>query len=142
MAEQKKTGDGVSGGLRIITYAAAALAEIIARPLRAIMRDGTLAAAWRQGLHELGNTFGQMSPDSNSVQEPGTIWNPTQGEIAADRKPYKHFYGSQHSLHTPGMGTGHDRSNDASRSPSEIAKDDRTYRPPGQSNEQGNELEP
>lgn len=52
----------------------------------AIAKDGHLAAAGRQGLDELGQAL-KAFPDSIGVDEPGTIFNPTQGEIAADRKP-------------------------------------------------------
>jgi hypothetical protein len=88
----------------------------------------------RQGIHELGNTFGQMSPDSNTVNEVGNIWSPTQGEIAASSKPSKNFYGMDHTVHSPG--------NRPIR-PSEIGKNGRTYDPrqsPGK--QQDNGLEP
>lgn len=52
----------------------------------AITKDGTLAAAGRQGADELGMAL-KAFPDSIQVEEPGTIWNPTQGEIAAARNP-------------------------------------------------------
>lgn len=48
-------------------------------------KDGTLAAAFRQGIDELGTAL-KAFPDSIQVQESGSIWNPTQGEIAAARK--------------------------------------------------------
>jgi hypothetical protein len=50
----------------------------------ALMRDGTLAAAGRQGLDELGEAL-KAFPESIQVQEVGSIFNPTQGEIAAAR---------------------------------------------------------
>lgn len=52
----------------------------------AIARDGSLAAAGRQGADELGMAL-KAFPDSIQVDEPGTLWNPTQGEIAAARNP-------------------------------------------------------
>ena len=55
--------------------------------LGAVMADGTIAAAGRQGVDELATAFGQMWPDSISVQETGSIFNPTQGEVAAARRP-------------------------------------------------------
>jgi hypothetical protein len=88
----------------------------------------------RQGIHELGNTFGQMSPDSNTVNEVGNIWSPTQGEIAASSKPSKNFYGMDHTIHSPG--------NRPVR-PSEIGRNGGTYDPrqsPGK--QQDNGLEP
>ena len=50
----------------------------------AISKDGTLAAAGRQGADELGMAL-KAFPDSIQADEVGTIWNPTQGEIAANR---------------------------------------------------------
>jgi hypothetical protein len=57
----------------------------VARVWNAVTEDGYLAAAGRQGLGELGQAL-KAFPDSIQVQEPGTIFNPTQGEIAADRE--------------------------------------------------------
>jgi hypothetical protein len=132
MAKQKS--GGVSDGMGIIVFAATSLAMAITWPLRAMSRSEALGNWWRQGLHELGNTFGQMLPDSNTAHGSENIWSPKQSDMATDRKPYKHFYGSQHAVYTPGMG--------GPASPSEVAKNNRTYRPPDQSNEQGPELEP
>lgn len=42
---------------------------------------GALLAALRQGGKELGTAL-KAFPDSISVDEPGTVLNPTQGEIA------------------------------------------------------------
>lgn len=42
---------------------------------------GALQAAGRQGAKELGEAL-KAFPDSISVSEPGTVFNPTQGEIA------------------------------------------------------------
>ena len=77
--------------------------ETIAAVKDAVMSDGYIAAAGRQGIHELGNAFGQMWPDHIAEREPGAIFSPTQGEIAADRKEQP--------------------------SPGEIARDDRPYQP-------------
>jgi hypothetical protein len=52
---------------------------------QAIMKDGTIAAAGRQGIAELGEAL-KAFPDSIQVREVGTIFAPTQGEIAEDRK--------------------------------------------------------
>ena len=73
----------------------------IASAFQALTRDGTLAAAWRQGADELGEAL-KAFPDSIAVYEPGTILNPTQGEIAAAREQ---------------------------PTPSEIARDSRAYEP-------------
>ena len=77
--------------------------SLVARVWDAITKDGHLAAAGRQGLDELATAL-KAFPDSIGVDEPGTIFNPTQGEIAADREPRR-------------------------LSPSEIAKDKSPYVP-------------
>jgi hypothetical protein len=46
---------------------------------------GTLMAAGRQGADEIGQAL-KAFPDSIQVQEPGTILNPTQGEIADNNR--------------------------------------------------------
>jgi hypothetical protein len=60
-------------------------AWIGARVSEAILRDGTVAAFLRQGADEMGVAL-KAFPDSIHAEEPGSILNPTQGEIAADRK--------------------------------------------------------
>jgi hypothetical protein len=60
--------------------------SLVARIWDAINKDGYLAAAGRQGLDELGAAL-KAFPESIHVDEPGTIGNPTQGEIAAERRP-------------------------------------------------------
>ena len=60
--------------------------SLVARVWDSISKDGHLAAFARQGADELATAL-KAFPESISVDEPGTIWNPTQGEIAADRKP-------------------------------------------------------
>jgi hypothetical protein len=77
------------------------------------LRDGMLAAAFRQGAGELSEAL-KPFPQSIQVNEPGTFLNPTQGEIAADRKPEK-------------------------QSPSEIAHDN-SPSPPGSAQEHGHEM--
>ena len=52
--------------------------------VEAVFRDGTLEAAGRQGIDELGAAL-KAFPDSIQIQEVGTIWHPTQGEIASQR---------------------------------------------------------
>lgn len=73
----------------------------IARASHAITKDGMLAAAFRQGASELAQAL-RAFPDSIHAEEPGTLLNPTQGEIARSRR-----------LPTP----------------SEIARDKTPYRP-------------
>lgn len=59
--------------------------NILGAIYNAIMKDGTIAAAGRQGVSELGEAL-KAFPDSIQVREVGTIFAPTQGEIAEDRK--------------------------------------------------------
>lgn len=56
----------------------------VAMAFHAVTRDGTLAAAFRQGAGEIGQAL-KAFPDSIHVQQPGTLLNPTQGEIADAR---------------------------------------------------------
>lgn len=105
MAEQEKHPVGVVSTLAEFRNAVNAIIE-------PITRDGTLAAFGRQGADELWAAL-RASPDTIHAEEPGTILNPTQGEIAASRK-------------LP--------------SPSEIARDKQPYRPePGQDHDHGRE---
>jgi hypothetical protein len=60
--------------------------SLVDKVWESINRDGHLAAFARQGADELAVAL-KAFPESISVDEPGTLWNPTQGEIAADRKP-------------------------------------------------------
>lgn len=108
MAEQE------SGGLvGAVTTAVASTAAVVTGILNAIMKDGTLAAAGRQGADELAMAL-RAFPESIHADEPGTILNPTQGEIAASRNPNlpspsdiakdKHPYTVEHSQdHGHGM---------------------------------------
>jgi hypothetical protein len=56
----------------------------VAKVWNAVTEDGYLAAAGRQGAGELGAAL-KAFPESIQVNEPGTLWNPTQGEIADAR---------------------------------------------------------
>lgn len=68
--------------------AVAAIMTMISRGVAAVFnaatRDGTLAAAFRQGAGEIGQAL-KAFPDSIQVHEPGTVLAPTQGEIAEAR---------------------------------------------------------
>jgi hypothetical protein len=86
----------------------------VARVWDAITRDGTLAAFGRQGADEIAQAL-RAFPETIHSDQPGTILNPTQGEIAASRE-----------TKLP--------------SPSEIARDKQPYRPePGQDHDNGRE---
>lgn len=63
-----------------------AIAGGIGAAISGMLQDGTIAAAGRQGVGEIGQAL-KAFPDSIQVQEPGTLWNPTQGEIAEARRP-------------------------------------------------------
>ena len=63
-----------------------AAAGVIGSVYRAIMKDGTIAAFGRQGVSELGEAL-KAFPESIQVREVGTIFAPTQGEIANAREP-------------------------------------------------------
>ena len=76
------------------------------------MQDGHLAAAGRQGIGELGAAL-KAFPDAIQAHETGTIWNPTQGEVAADRKESVFWPGHRsptgivsggHGVHGPEQG--------------------------------------
>ena len=69
-----------------IGVAVAKLAAAISMVSHAVMKDGTIAAAFRQGADEVGMAL-KAFPESIQAQEAGTILSPTQGEIAASREP-------------------------------------------------------
>lgn len=79
-----------------------------------LTRDGTVEAAFRQGIGELGDAL-RAFPDSIQREEMGTIWHPTPGEIASAREP-----GNGSSSRDPLAGGLEART---SRSPGEIARD-------------------
>ena len=86
-------------------------------------QDGTIKAAGRMGIDELGAAL-KAFPDAIQVSETGTIWNPTQGEIAADRKiggfsqhSPSGIVGDRHGVYGP----EHERP--SGRTPSELAAD-------------------
>jgi hypothetical protein len=60
------------------------IASGMATAWNAVTKDGFLAAAWRQGIEEIATAL-KPFPDSISAEVPGSLWNPTQGEIAKAR---------------------------------------------------------
>lgn len=85
---------------------AEAVIAVISALQHAVMKDGFIAAAGRQGAGEVGH-FLKAFPDSVQHDEPGTLWHPTQGEVAAARRDDVHGNGQNTSLHqenatTPG----------------------------------------
>jgi hypothetical protein len=120
MAERKS--GGASGGMGILTNAAATMASIFTWAYQAVMRDGHVAAVTRQGADELGQALKAFPDSVQQPHEPGTLWNPTQGEVAADRSQSRQFRST--------YGSSAARSNDHSPGRGEIARDDRPYVPP------------
>jgi hypothetical protein len=72
----------------IVKEAFARIGRMIGSVYGAVMSGGHLQAAGRQGIDELGAAL-KAFPDSIQREESGTIWNPTQGEIAKSRAPDK-----------------------------------------------------
>ena len=101
--------------------------SIVASLWNAVTADGTLAAAGRQGIDELGAAL-KAFPDAIQAQETGTIWNPTQGEIAADRQQGRHT--GSYSSYSSSSGPPHPW-------PSEIASQNRHQ--PGKDHGNGHE---
>jgi hypothetical protein len=130
MAErQVSAGEGgslIGAAVSLVATAFVAVASFAQKVLDGIMADGTIKAAGRMGIDELGEAL-KPFPESISIQESGTIWNPTQGEIQADRKPERHSDGPPHPWpseiaaanrhqsagHDHGHGHGHDNGHDA-----------------------------
>lgn len=63
-----------------------AIVEPAKKAVEAVMKDGTLAAAFRQGAQEIYDGLLKPFPDVTSVREVGTVFSPTQGEVASARK--------------------------------------------------------
>ena len=88
--EKQESGrtDGLVG---LLTTAVATTVAAVSTMWNAMTKDGTLAAAGRQGADELAVAL-RAFPESIQADEPGTILNPTQGEIAADRSPLRDMH--------------------------------------------------
>ena len=69
-----------------IVAGVSAVFQAVGRAVSAAMDDGTIAAAGRQGADEIGVAL-KAFPDAIQTQEIGTLWNPTQGEVAEARRP-------------------------------------------------------
>jgi hypothetical protein len=96
------------------TRQALSVSSIIRDVKDSVLRDGMLLAAFRQGADEFAQAL-RAFPETIHAEVPGTLLNPTQGEIADDRKQKQ-------------------------PSPSEIARDKQPYRPqPGHDHDQGME---
>ena len=87
------------------------------------MQDGTIEAAGRMGIDELGAAL-KAFPDAIQAQEAGTIFNPTQGEVAAARKGSVHGHPSPSQIASSRADVfGREHGRTGHRSPSEIAGD-------------------
>lgn len=82
--EAQESGRSNEGAVGMVQAAYSATKSGLSSVVNAATRDGTLAAAWRQGADEIGMAL-KAFPESIQVEEPGTILNPTQGEIASAR---------------------------------------------------------
>ena len=87
------------------------------------MQDGHIKAAGRLGVGEISAAL-KAFPDAIQADEAGTLFSPTQGEVAADRKTsaFGHhmpsgIVGGRHGVYGPEHGQP------AHRSPSELAAD-------------------
>lgn len=84
--------------------------NLAVRMLDALKKDGMLAAAFRQGADEIGVAL-KAFPESIHAEEPGTLLNPTQGEIAAaremDRLPTPSEIAKNRTPYTPEHGQDH-----------------------------------
>ena len=102
--------------------------QVIAAAMNHAMKDGTIAAAGRMGIDELGAAL-KAFPDSIQQQETGSIWNPTQGEVAEARSDHSEAaIGMDHKPWLP--------------SPSQIAAETKPYQPEaeqGRQHDQGHE---
>ncbi len=124
--ETQKSSEGVVG---MIVAAHSAVKSGLASTWNAVTKDGTIAAAMRQGADEIGMAL-KAFPDSIHVEEPGTILNPTQGEIASARgqAPSPSTTMSPGAIAKDGTGAVHGQDQGqakgaSSPSPSEIAKE-------------------
>lgn len=106
---QAERSSGVGMAVRVGLYMAAAVTSIVQRVWNGLTADGYLPAAVRQGADELGAAL-KAFPDSVQTQEHGTIFNPTQGEIARDRNGNgmqgQWHHSSARNLPTPGSSCG------------------------------------
>ena len=73
----------------VAVVAVVTTARLVAKLWNGLTSDGTLAAFFRQGADEIGQAL-KAFPDAIQTQEPGTVLNPTQGEIASKRSKSKH----------------------------------------------------
>jgi hypothetical protein len=91
-------GGGILGVLLMpVTMVAAGIAALVSD----LWHDRALWAFGRQGLDELGTAL-KPFPESIQVDESGTLWNPTQGEIARDSREHSGLHRRASLLPPPG----------------------------------------
>jgi hypothetical protein len=128
--QQSKGGVGavIASVVNTVMFAVAAANAV----WHVVMRDGTVAAMGREAIKDVRSTMHEMffgKGDQNC--EPGAPLNPTQGEVAADRKGS--VYGTEHfPIHrSPSQiadshrGNVQGQDNQVVRSPSQIVDDRR-----------------
>src|SRR5262245_14125011 len=112
VSERAEASAGTGGGSMLGGIAGMAVAALNGAAMLAVKMwdaltaDGVLAAAGRQGTDELGAALKAFN-DTIQTQESGTIFNPTQGEIAADRKGHGSggpFHGSFYASYSHSAG--------------------------------------
>ena len=81
---EEKRSSVLGMAVKAIFTVAAAPVLLAMKVTNAAMADGHLAAVGRQGLNELGDAL-KAFPESIQKSEYGTIFTPTQGEIANGR---------------------------------------------------------
>jgi hypothetical protein len=97
-SEASPPGGGIVGTLMTpVTAVAAVFAAFVSD----LWHDRALAAFGRQGLDELGTAL-KPFPESIQVDESGSLWNPTQGEIAADSRDHGGLHRRSSLLPPPG----------------------------------------
>jgi hypothetical protein len=114
MAENDQSvrdNDNGGGFLGMVGAVISGAASMAGKVWDAVMEDGTIAAAGRQGLDELGQAL-KAFPDSIQGQAYGTMGNPLQSEIAADRDPWPSEIAAQ-NRNLPVNGNSNSNGNDA-----------------------------
>jgi hypothetical protein len=119
----QSSGSVVGVAATVAVVAVVTVARLVSKLWNGLTKDGTLAAFMRQGADELGAAL-KAFPDAIQTQESGTVFNPTQGEIASSRSrgkysgSYVSFSSNPHpwpsevareQKHRPDTGKGHDR---------------------------------
>lgn len=138
MAVDQKPNDGF---FAFAAETAKAVRDSLKEPLEQVtgplLRDGVLAASFRQGVDEIGMAL-KAFPDAIQAHEYGTVFDPLPSEVAAARKPdlpspseiaaAHGVHGQDRGQDRGGLAAGGDKKPDLP-SPSEIAN---RKQPPGQ----------